>query len=356
MLGPDSMARRLWSRVGVGAATAAAVSALPPDRPLKVDPFTLLVLAGLTAIGVQAVLDDRATHQLPIITGALLLAALIGAALHELHRPLTHPRLFTTLVLVGMAGTLVTLRRPPRNDHGSDPAPRWDSTVNGRWALQQPLPGADQGGFSDPWLGVDLNRDQRQVVVNLESPRPERRHDSRRRLEREQRVLARIQSRWIVQFHDGGRVGSSGRRYIVVDYHPVGSLAKRLQEAQELRLTWVVNVVSGVLRALVVLHEELPRAHRPPRRHPAQHPAAPRRHHSATVRPWLRPTARPARRPGRRPGHRRHRLLPLLRAPRAARPEHAGPVGPHPRKRPLRGRLGPVRVAHRSPAVLARSA
>jgi serine/threonine-protein kinase len=102
------------------------------------------------------------------------------------------------------------------------------------------------------------------VVVKLETRLPERRNESRHRLERERRVLAMIQSRWVVQFHDGGLDGPSDRRYVVVDHHPVGSLAKHLEHAQELQLSWIIGIVTGVLRGLVVLHSELPQpmAHR----------------------------------------------------------------------------------------------
>ena len=258
MSGLASTARRVLCQIGFGTALGAAVSTLPPGRPLETDPTTVLLLAGLAALMANALTEGRGLRQLAVLTGAMLVAGLIGAARQVLHQPLVNPRLFVALTLISTASLLPALRRPT----GREPRPvsgaRQAATINGRWELRRPLLEGDRGGFSELWLGIDRSRDGRPVVVKLESGLPERRSESRRRLQREQHVLAPIQSRWVVGFHDAGLDELSGRQYVVLDYHPVGSLAKCLEERRELHMAWAIQVVSGILHALVVLHEELP--------------------------------------------------------------------------------------------------
>jgi serine/threonine protein kinase len=210
-------------------------------------------------MAVESLLDDELkSYGVALLTGAALLASLAGAALRVVRQPLAHPILFVALVLLGMGSMLPELRRPPRRRSRAPATSPERTTIGGRWALLRPLPGADRGGFSDPWLGADLNRGGRPVVVKLESGVPERRQESRRRLERENRLLSGIQSRYVVAVLDGGRDAHSSRQYVVLTYHPAGSLARRLEQAQELPLSWVVETITGILRALIVLHEELP--------------------------------------------------------------------------------------------------
>jgi hypothetical protein len=160
-------------QAGFGAALAATVSAVPPHRPLEVDPFMLIVLAGLGAKTAGALLDSRLKpRQLATVTGLLLVAALLGATLHVIRRPFTHPDVFILLALLGLSGILPELRRPFWWRHRGTPGSSERITVGDRWELVRPLPGADRGGFSDLWLGADLNRDNRPVVVKLESGAP----------------------------------------------------------------------------------------------------------------------------------------------------------------------------------------
>jgi serine/threonine protein kinase len=251
-----STAGRTLRKLGFGAALAAAFSSLPPSGPLEVDPFVLLLLAGLMAMAVEGLLDDELrSYGVALLTGAVLLAALAGAVLRVARAPLAHPALFVALVLVGTASMLPELGRPPRR---RDDAPERTTVIDGRWELLRPLPGADRGGFSEPWLGADLNGGGRPVVVKLESVAPERRQESRKRLEREFRLLGSVQSRYVVAVLDGGHDAHSRRHYVVLAHHPAGSLARRLEHARELRLSWVIEATAGILRALVVLHEELP--------------------------------------------------------------------------------------------------
>jgi serine/threonine protein kinase len=241
---------------GFGAALAATVSTVPPHRPLEVDPFMLIILAGLGAKAAGTLMDRRVQpHQLATATGGLLVTALVGAALHVIRRPLTHPDVFTLLALLGLSGMLPELRQPFWRRHRGTPGLSERITVGDRWELVQPLPGADRGGFSDLWLGADLNRDSRPVVVKLESGGSERREESRRRLQREYRLLTGIQNRHVVDLHDGGRDAAFGRQYLVLTHYPAGSLARRLKEANQLPLSWVFEVFSGILRGLMVLHD-----------------------------------------------------------------------------------------------------
>jgi serine/threonine protein kinase len=256
---PQATTYRTLRAAGFGAALAATVSAVPPHRPLEVDPFMLMVLAGLAGKTAGTLLDSRLKpHSLAIVTGALLITALSGAALQVVRRPLVHPDVFILLALLGLAGMLPELRQPSWRRPRATPASPDRATVGDRWELVRPLPGADRGGFSDLWLGADLNRERRPVVVKLESGAPDRKEESRKRLQREYGLLGGIQSRYVIDLHDGGRDPASGRQYIVLTRYPAGSLARRLAAASQLPLSWAVEVFAGILAGLMALHEQLP--------------------------------------------------------------------------------------------------
>jgi serine/threonine protein kinase len=256
---PQATTYRTLRVAGFGAALAATVSAVPPHRPLEVDPFMLMVLAGLAAKTAGTLLDSRLKpHSLAIVTGVLLITALSGAALQVVRRPLVHPDVFILLALLGLTGMVPELRQPSWRRPRATPAAPDRTTVGDRWELVRPLPGADRGGFSDLWLGADLNRERRPVVVKLESGAPERKEESRKRLQREYGLLGGIQSRYVIDLHDGGRDAASGRHYIVLTRYPAGSLARRLEAASQLPLSWAVEVFAGILSGLTALHELLP--------------------------------------------------------------------------------------------------
>jgi hypothetical protein len=246
---------RLVFRAGVGGALAAAVMTLPPARPLEVDPFILLLLAVAAGLAARTVLGDGPLGY-SVLIGVLLLAALAGATLREFQHASLHRPLFlafaglATAALVAGLRRLPTIRPPQRRDVGA--------TVGGRWWLHEPLPHADRGGFSEPWLGEDLNRPDRQVVVKLQSRSPQRNTESGNRLLREQRVLEAVQSRYVVGLRDAGWDSGLQRRYVVLDYYPTGSLAHYLDRTLELRLGWVLGLLTRVTEALVLLHEDLP--------------------------------------------------------------------------------------------------
>jgi hypothetical protein len=251
---PDPATYSTVRALGFGAALAASVSTVPPNRPLEADPFMLLLLAGLAAKAAGSLLEGRlGPHHLVTATGALLMVALLGAAVHVIRRPLIHPELFGLLVLVATIGVLTELPRPARRRRPPPSPP--PTTVGDRWQLLQALPGADRGGFSDLWLGADLHRDGRRVVVKLESADPRRRQESRRRLQREFHLLGGIRSRHVIEVHDGGRDPASGRQYLVLTHLPAGSLARRLDGAGQLPLSWAFEVFSQILLGLMVLHE-----------------------------------------------------------------------------------------------------
>lgn len=253
---PSPFWLRLICRTGVGGAVAAAVMALPPARPLEVDPFILLLLATASGLAAPAVLGHE-PFRYSVLVGLLLLAALAGAALREfqhasLQRPLflAFAGLATAALAPGLRRRRPTFRPPQRRDMGA--------TVGGRWRLQEPLPDADRGGFSEPWLGEDLNQPDRWVVVKLQSQSPQRSTESGNRLLREQHVLGAVQSRYVVGLRDAGWDSNLQRRYVVLDYYPTGSLARYLDRTLELRLGWVLELLTRVTEALVLLHEGLP--------------------------------------------------------------------------------------------------
>jgi serine/threonine protein kinase len=243
-------------QAGFGAVLAATVSTLPPHRPLEVDPFVLIILAGLGAKTAGTLLDRRLKpQQLATVTGVFLIAALFGAALQVIRRSLTHPDVFIVLALLGLSGMLPELRQPFWRRHRGTPGPSERITISDRWELVQPLPDADRGGFSDLWLGADLNRNDRPVVMKLESGAPGRREESRRRLQREYRLLTGIQSSHVVDVHDGGHDSATGRQYLVLTHYPAGSLARRLKEANQLPLSWALEVFAEILLGLMALHD-----------------------------------------------------------------------------------------------------
>ena len=253
---PHPTTFRSLREAGFGAALAATASTIPPHRPIEVDPFILIVLTGLGAKAAGTLLDRRLQpHQLATATGGLLVTALVGAALHVIRRPLPHPDVFILLTLLGLSGMLPELRQPFWRRHRGTPGSSERITVGDRWELVQPLPGADRGGFSDLWLGADLNRENRPVVVKLESGAPDQKEESRRRLQREYRLLTGIQSRHVVDVHDGGRDVASDRQFLVLTRYPAGSLARRLREANQLPLSWALEVFAGILLGLMALHE-----------------------------------------------------------------------------------------------------
>jgi serine/threonine protein kinase len=246
---------RLICRTGVGGAVAAAVMTLPPARPLEVDPFILLLLATASGLAAPAVLGYE-PFRYSVLVGLLLVAALAGAALREFQHASLHRTLFLAFAGLATAALAPGLRRRPAF---RPPPPRdLGATVGGRWRLDEPLPNADRGGFSEPWLGEDLNQPDRQVVVKLQSQSPQRSTESGNRLLREQRVLGAVQSRYVVGLRDAGWDSNLQRRYVVLDYYPTGSLARYLDRTVELRLGWVLRLLTRVTEALVVLHEELP--------------------------------------------------------------------------------------------------
>src|SRR5262245_54226075 len=140
MPGPDSPTGRILCRAGFGVAVAAAASALPPGRPLEADPFTLLLLAALTTLAAGTLVHhEPGLRRLSVATGGLLLAALVGAALHEARRPLGHRGLFVSLVLAGTGSMLLTLQRPPRRRAVPAVVAERHPAVDGRWQLLRRL-------------------------------------------------------------------------------------------------------------------------------------------------------------------------------------------------------------------------
>lgn len=129
-----------------------------------------------------------------------------------------------------------------------------------RWLLNpEPPEKADAGGFSDVYLAEDLWQPDRTVLVKLQSRAPGVEAQSRARLRREHQMLGQLRSPHIIRLHDGGEDPHTRLWYLVLDYHPVGSLARRIPEVFVTDLRWVADVVIGLLKAVTYLHAEAPR-------------------------------------------------------------------------------------------------
>jgi serine/threonine protein kinase len=101
-------------------------------------------------------------------------------------------------------------------------------------------------------------------VVKLPSRSPGLAAESRARLLRERELLARMANPAVLRLLDGGWDAGSGEPFLVVEYHPAGSLARWLEQRYVVELGWALGVATGALRALAYLHEGLrpPIAHR----------------------------------------------------------------------------------------------
>jgi eukaryotic-like serine/threonine-protein kinase len=134
-----------------------------------------------------------------------------------------------------------------------------------RWLRNpEPLQEADAGGFSVVYLAEDLWHPGRTLLVKLQSRAPGLEAQSRARLRREHQMLGQLQSPHIIRLHDGGEDPHTRLWYLVLDYHPAGSLARRIPQVFVTDLRWIADVVIGLLKAIIYLHAEAPRplAHR----------------------------------------------------------------------------------------------
>jgi hypothetical protein len=279
--------------VGFANALAAAAAALPPGDPLATDPTVLWVVwAAAAFLAVETSLTpaggQRATVATAILTGAAALAAAVEAVREWRWERPGVLLVFLVLGLLSLApltsgsasrggGAYPTSERevPPGQvqprpallrpvDERTEDLPAVPMAralvLGGRWRLEAtPLARADRGGFSQVHLALDSWTPGRVVLVKLQSESPGVRAESGARLLRERDVLRRIASPHVVRLLDSGREERTGSIYLVLEYHPAGSLARWLEHRFVVDLRTVTEVGGGLLRGLAHLHEGLDR-------------------------------------------------------------------------------------------------
>jgi hypothetical protein len=263
--------------VGFASSLVAAVAMLPPGRPLETDPMTLLVVWAAAAAVADALV--RSGRRLVMTTLTLLLCvtclSILGIeAVRQLHWG--RPGMVLALLSLGLASLLPPLlqwrpwRRPATDGaprlhcvageptHPLPPTAGTNRVLHNRWLLEPgPLAGADRGGFSVLCLATDLRQPERKVVVKLASRSFGMETDSVARLMREAELLGGLDSPHVVRLLDSG--WEAGAFFLVLDYHPAGSLARWLDHRFVLQLSTAIEVTCELLRALAYLHERLER-------------------------------------------------------------------------------------------------
>lgn len=286
--------RRRLLTMGFAGSVAAATGLLPPSRPLETDPVMLLVVAvtalfagaalarlegGRLTLAATAVLTsvtlvtmavgvlEERRQERPAVVFAFLAMSLVSLATSALRwrrrrlRPPVHP--FAPPVPPpppavprdppGLPWPVHQATRPLRSVPAEEP-----TLLGGRWLLQPGHPEtADAGGFSSLHLATDLWRTGPAVFAKLESQVPALRDESQARLLREAELLERMDSRHVVRLLDSGWLGD--RFYLVLEYHPAGSLARWLERRFMLELRWVAEAAGELARGLAYLHEGLER-------------------------------------------------------------------------------------------------
>jgi hypothetical protein len=283
--------RRRLLAMGFAGSVAAATAVLPPSRPLETDAIILVVVA-MTALAAGAALAGLEGGRLTLAATAVLtsvtLATMVVEAFEERRRE--RPAVvvvFLIMALVSLATSALRWRRrrptvdpfappgsPPPVAQHSPPGPPWPvqratrplrsvpaeepTLLGGRWLLQPGHPEtADAGGFSSLHLATDLWRTGPGVFAKLQSQVPALRDESQARLLREAELLERMDSRYVVRLLDSGWLGD--RFFLVLEYHPAGSLARWLERRFVLELRWVAEAASELARGLAYLHEGLER-------------------------------------------------------------------------------------------------
>jgi hypothetical protein len=263
---------------GFASSLAAAIAILPLSRPLATDPVAVLVVwaaAWAAADGLVRARRWQLVGALSCFFCVTTLAALGLAALLQV--PLDQPVIVLALLGAGLAslvpallrwrrGRRLTADRPPRllgaAAAATRPLPRTAASphrvLHGRWQLEPgPLAGADRGGFSILCRATDLRQPDREVVVKLASRSYGMETDSVARLVREGELLGELASPHVIGLVDSG--WEAGAFFLVLDYHPVGSLARWLSRRFVLQLSTAIEVTCELLRALAYLHERLDR-------------------------------------------------------------------------------------------------
>jgi hypothetical protein len=263
--------------VGFASSLVAAVATLPPSRPLETDPVTLLVVwvaAAAVADGLVRTGRRRIITALTLLHCSLCLAITGIEAVRQLRWG--RPGIVLALLGAGLASLVPPLlrwhprRRPPADGRPrlhcvsgepTRPLPQTAGTsrvLHNRWLLEPgPLAGADRGGFSVLCRATDLRQPEREVVVKLASRSFGMETDSVARLAREAELLGGLDSPHVIRWLDSG--WEAGAFFLVLDYHPAGSLARWLDRRFVLQLATAIDVTCELLRALAYLHERLER-------------------------------------------------------------------------------------------------
>lgn len=276
--------------VGFASSLVAAVTMLPLSQPLATDPVTLLVVwwaAAATADGLVRAGQRRVMTALTLLLCATCLLRL-GAETARQSR-WERPGILLALLGAGLASLMPALLRWRREHqwgrgHQRDPGCQSASEAGGptllqvagepirplrstagpnrvlhdHWRLEPgPVDGADRGGFSVLRRATDLRTPDRRVIVKLASRSFGMEADSVARLLREGELLAELDSPHVIGLLDRG--WEAGAFFLVMDYHPAGSLAGWLDRRFVLQLSTAIDLTCELLRALVYLHERLDR-------------------------------------------------------------------------------------------------
>jgi hypothetical protein len=264
--------------VGFASSVTASVAVLPPSQPMESDTVMLLLVwatAALAADGLARTGQTGAVTAVALVLTVTCLAAVGVASARE--RRWEQPGILLALLAVDLVSLLPAVRATVAAAAGAGPGrpapllatggptralppePPGRRVLHGRWLLEPvPMAGADQGGFSVLYRAADLRRQGRTVVVKLASRSFGVDDDSVARLRREGETIAGLDSPHVVRLLDSGWDG--GALFLVLDYHPAGSLARWLERRFVLELSRAAEATRELLRALAYLHEGIERA------------------------------------------------------------------------------------------------
>jgi Protein kinase domain len=282
--------RRAIAVVGFASSVAAAATVVPISQPLTTDPLLLLLLWAMTASVVAPVARGAAGGRiLSALTAGVITVSVCAAAIAALGGArLEQPSILRALLGISLAslGPASVRWLASRIGRASEPQravvgrqrPQWGDPayrppsplppeqtrrlpqdlaappriLNGRWLVQPvPLPGADPGGFSVLRPAADLHQG-RSVVVKLASRPFAGPDDHVARLMREGALVSELHSPYVISLLDRG--WDAGVFFLVLEYHPIGSLAGWLDRRYMLEMATVTDLVCEILRALSYLH------------------------------------------------------------------------------------------------------
>jgi Protein kinase domain len=294
-------AHPLLASVGFGWSLTCATRLLPVDRPFEQDPFMLPVIVIAASIAGAMLLYAIGWRLLATVT-SILAAACFLAIYARIQRGLwSGPPL--PLLPIGLSAVLswIPQTRPPmaivsparparRQGRWADlragptlgrPVPAvttaWDQAhvvlgprrirtsaqgqmtrlLGDRWLLlgREWLPGADPSGHSEVHLALDTWNDHQRVVAKLPSDLLP--GQTQARLAREaQLLLAARGNPHVVSLLDSGHDRASGVFFLILAYHPQGSLAHLLITVNDFDVGWATHVTTGILRGLIGLQED----------------------------------------------------------------------------------------------------